>query len=98
MAFGRKKEPAPTLGYKQGFADLYELEKELGKGGNGVVRLARHKATGGRAAARFRADCAASPGWVVPPAVHACQRQRRVQCQPTVGAHTSCPRRSYCRC
>lgn len=44
---GRKKrEPAPALGYKSDFAQAYQLERELGKGGNGVVRLATQIATG----------------------------------------------------
>jgi hypothetical protein len=43
---GSKKEGAPKLGYLEGFADAYTVVKELGKGGNGVVRLAVHRQTG----------------------------------------------------
>lgn len=49
MVFGsRKKQTLAPLGYKAGFEEQYELQDQaiLGKGGNGVVRLARHKATG----------------------------------------------------
>lgn len=42
-----KEEAAPKLGYLGGFAEQYELGQQLGKGGNGVVRLAVHKQTGG---------------------------------------------------
>lgn len=43
---GSRKKLAPTLGYKTGFEEQYELQQQLGKGGNGVVRLARHKPSG----------------------------------------------------
>ncbi len=42
----KKKKDVPNLGYKRGLDDAYELGKEIGRGGNGVVRLARHKASG----------------------------------------------------
>jgi serine/threonine protein kinase len=35
-----------VLGYQTNFSDQYELGKELGRGGNGVVRLAVHKPSG----------------------------------------------------
>ncbi|GAB4824010.1 hypothetical protein N2152v2_011056 [Parachlorella kessleri] len=40
------KEPVPRLGYLEGFDDTYAFVKELGKGGNGVVRLAIHRQSG----------------------------------------------------
>ena len=40
------KGSAPHLGYLEGFADSYTFVKELGKGGNGVVRLAVHRQSG----------------------------------------------------
>lgn len=40
------KDAAPVLGYLEGFAETFELGKELGKGGNGIVRLGRHRQTG----------------------------------------------------
>ena len=43
---GSGKEEAPKLGYLEGFADHYDIQKELGKGGNGLVRLAVHKQSG----------------------------------------------------
>ena len=46
MGFARKKAPPPSLGYKRGFAEAYSVQRELGRGGNGVVRLATQLATG----------------------------------------------------
>ena len=40
------KEPAPRLGYLERFADSYTFVKELGKGGNGIVRLAVQRQSG----------------------------------------------------
>lgn len=42
---------ALDLGYTKGFAEAYELGKELGRGGNGVVRHATQRATGAWAGA-----------------------------------------------
>ncbi|PRW33251.1 calcium-dependent kinase 17-like [Chlorella sorokiniana] len=42
----KKKKEAPDLGYKRGLEETYELGKEIGRGGNGVVRLVRHRASG----------------------------------------------------
>ena len=42
----RKKREVPQLGYMPGLEEAYELGKEIGRGGNGVVRLARHRTTG----------------------------------------------------
>ncbi len=42
----REAQVAPTLGYESGFSQAYQLERELGRGGNGVVCLATHVATG----------------------------------------------------
>lgn len=54
MARGRKVPAAgtPLLGYRTGFAESYELGKEIGRGGNGVVRLAVHKPSGARCSVR----------------------------------------------
>ncbi|KAL4458324.1 hypothetical protein ABPG75_013189 [Micractinium tetrahymenae] len=46
MGWKQREEAAPTLGYKSGFAQAYVLERELGRGGNGVVRLATQVTTG----------------------------------------------------
>lgn len=48
----KKRKEAPHLGYQPGLEDAYELGKEIGRGGNGVVRLARHWATGATAQPR----------------------------------------------
>lgn len=45
--FKKHKPAVPDLGYRKGFADAFELQRELGRGGNGVVRLAKHIPTGG---------------------------------------------------
>ncbi|KAL4423096.1 hypothetical protein ABPG77_004779 [Micractinium sp. CCAP 211/92] len=42
----REAQVAPTLGYESGFSQAYQLERELGRGGNGVVCLATNVATG----------------------------------------------------
>ena len=46
MGWKKREEAAPTLGYDSGFSQSYQLERELGRGGNGVVRLATQIATG----------------------------------------------------
>jgi calcium-dependent protein kinase len=38
--------PLPDLGYSRGIEDKYEWGKELGRGGNGVVRVVRDRKTG----------------------------------------------------
>jgi len=37
---------SPSLGYSRNLEEVYEFKDSLGKGGNGIVRLVEHRATG----------------------------------------------------
>lgn len=54
MGLGRKRAAAPSLGYAREFAAAYQLGRELGRGGNGVVHLATHTETGGHGRGKGR--------------------------------------------
>lgn len=58
MGWKKREEAAPTLGYDSGFSQSYQLERELGRGGNGVVRLATQIATGAMPASSVQCSAA----------------------------------------
>jgi hypothetical protein len=75
---GSRTKLAPTLGYKTGFEEQYEVQHQLGKGGNGAVRLARHKSSG-------EAHREGRHSLPLPPAAAACRRHR-----PTYTSYPTC--------
>lgn len=46
--YSSSAEPITSFGFARGFAQKYELEKQLGSGTFGVVHVARNKETGER--------------------------------------------------